>query len=63
MVQKKTRIQFVLDLSARLVERNKAFTLALKEKRSQDELRAIHSEIQEIYNHISLLSDAVPQTI
>lgn len=53
----------MLDLSARLVERNKAFTLALKEKRSQDELRAIHSEIQEIYNHISLLSDAVPQTI
>ncbi|WP_121353657.1 hypothetical protein [Flavisolibacter nicotianae] len=60
MVQKKTRIQFVLDLSARLVERNKAFTLALKEKRSQDELKAIHSEIQEIYNHISSLNEAAP---
>jgi hypothetical protein len=55
MLQQKTRIESVLDLSARLVERNRAFTNALKERKSQEELKAIHSEIQEIYNHISLL--------
>jgi hypothetical protein len=58
MLQTKTRIESVLDLSARLVERNKAFANALKAKRPQEELRAIHSEIQEIYNHISLLKFA-----
>lgn len=58
MFQKKTRIESVLHLSARLVERNKAFTVALKEKRPQHELKAIHSEIQEIYNHIALLNEA-----
>ena len=58
MFQRKKRIDSVLHLSARLVERNKAFTVALKEKRPQDELKAIHSEIQEIYNHISLLNEA-----
>ena len=52
----KTRIESVLDLSARLVEKNKAFALALKAKKPQNELKAIHSEIQEIYNHISLLN-------
>lgn len=56
MFQTKKRIDSVLNLSARLVERNKAFTIALKEKRPQNELRAIHSEIQEIYNHISFLN-------
>lgn len=54
MLQQKKRIQNMLDLSARLLERNKAFTMALKQKRPHEELRAIHSEIQEIYNHISL---------
>ncbi|HEV7333386.1 MAG TPA: hypothetical protein VGN63_20295 [Flavisolibacter sp.] len=56
MSQKQQRIESVLNLSARLVEKNKAFTNALKARRPQDELRAIHSEIQEIYNHISLLN-------
>ncbi|HEU4901571.1 MAG TPA: hypothetical protein VFT06_02240 [Flavisolibacter sp.] len=56
MFQRKKRIESVLDLSARLVERNKAFTNALKERRPQDELKAIHSEIQEIYNHITSLN-------
>ena len=54
MLQQKKRIQDMLQLSARLLERNKAFTNALKQRKPQDELRAIHSEIQEIYNHISL---------
>jgi hypothetical protein len=57
MIQKQQRIESVLNLSARLVERNRAFTSALKEKKPQAELRAIHSEIQEIYNHISLLNN------
>ncbi len=48
----------MLDLSARLVERNKAFTGALKARRAHDELKAIHSEIQEIYNHIAVLQQA-----
>jgi hypothetical protein len=48
----------MLDLSAQLVERNKAFTSALKERRPQEELKTIHSEIQEIYNHISVLQGA-----
>lgn len=56
MFKRKKRIESVLDLSARLVERNKAFTLALKERRPQDELKAIHSEIQEIYNHITSIN-------
>lgn len=56
MVEKKTRIEFVLNLSASLVEKNKAFTHAMKQKRPQHELQAIHSQIQEIYNHISLLN-------
>jgi hypothetical protein len=56
MFQRKKRIDSVLHLSARLVERNKAFTIALKERRPQDELKAIHSEIQEIYNHITSLN-------
>jgi len=58
MFQMKKRIESVLDLSARLVEKNKAFTMALKEKRPQQELKAIHSEVQEIYNHITLLKEA-----
>ena len=55
MPQQKKRIQDMLSLSARLLERNKAFTTALKQKRPQEELKALHSEIQEIYNHISLM--------
>ena len=62
MLQQQSRIQTVLDLSARLVERNKAFTSALKEKRSHHELKAIHSEIQEIYNHISVLREVERKT-
>lgn len=57
MLPQKTKIESVLHLSARLVERNKAFASALKERKPQTELKAIHSEIQEIYNHISLLQD------
>lgn len=55
MLRHKTRIEMMLDLSARLVERNKAFTDALKLRRPQTELKMIHSEIQEIYNHIALV--------
>jgi hypothetical protein len=57
MFQQHSRIESVLDLSARLLEKNKAFTTALKERKPQNELKAIHSEIQEIYNHISLLNN------
>jgi hypothetical protein len=46
----------VILLSAHLVAKNKAFTAALKGKRPQTELRVIHSEIQEIYNHITFLN-------
>jgi len=56
MLHKKQRIESVLNLSARLVEMNRAFTNALKAKKPQEELRLIHSEIQEIYNHISVLN-------
>ncbi|NTS39376.1 hypothetical protein HRG84_00545 [Flavisolibacter sp. BT320] len=56
MSQKQERIESVLHLSAQLLEKNKAFTNALKERKPQTELKAIHSEIQEIYNHISLLN-------
>jgi hypothetical protein len=49
-------IESVILLSAHLVEKNKAFTAALKGKRPQTELRVIHSEIQEIYNHITFLN-------
>jgi hypothetical protein len=56
MLQTKTRIESVLDLSARLLEKNKAFTNALKARKPQHELKTIHSEIQELYNHISLLN-------
>jgi hypothetical protein len=62
MLQKNTRIETVLNLSARLLEKNKAFTNALKERKPQHELRAIHSEIQELYNHISLLNSAGRKT-
>ncbi len=58
MLHKKERIETVLNLSAQLVEKNRAFTDALKAKKPQNELRAIHSEIQEIYNHISLLNSS-----
>ena len=58
MVYQTTRTESVLALSARLVERNKAFTHALKEKKPQEELKTIHSEIQELYNHISFLKRA-----
>ena len=58
MFQMKKRIESVLDLSAQLVAKNKAFTLALKQRRPQEELKALHSEIQEIYNHIALLNEA-----
>ncbi|MBB1287306.1 hypothetical protein HRH25_23220 [Flavisolibacter sp. BT320] len=58
MSQKQQRIESVLNLSAQLLEKNKAFTNALKAKRPQNELKAIHSEIQEIYNHISLLNSS-----
>jgi hypothetical protein len=63
MFQQKTRIESVLDLSARLVEKNKAFTLALKERKPQNELKAIHSEIQELYNHITLLNGARQEAV
>lgn len=48
----------MLDLTALFVEKNKEFTAAIKERKPFDQLRAIHSEIQEIYNHISLLKQA-----
>jgi hypothetical protein len=54
----KQRIESVLNLSAQLLEKNKAFTNALKARKPQHELKAIHSEIQEIYNHISLLNSS-----
>jgi len=63
MFQMKKRIESVLDLSAQLVAKNKAFTLALKQRRPQQELKALHSEIQEIYNHIALLNEAKRQAV
>ena len=52
------RIESVIELSAMLVEKNRAFTTALKEKQSKETLKAIHSEIQEIYNQITALKHA-----
>lgn len=63
MFQMKKRIESVLSLSAQLVEKNRAFTLALKERRPQQELKALHSEIQEIYNHISFLNESKRQAV
>lgn len=54
----KQRIESVLSLSAQLLEKNKAFTSALKARKPQAELKVIHSEIQEIYNRISLLNNS-----
>ena len=49
------RLETVLDLSAMLVQKNRDFTMALKEKKPHVELKALHSEIQEIYNHLASL--------
>jgi hypothetical protein len=49
------RIESVVELSARLVEKNKAFTSALKKKKPNEDLKVLHAEIQEIYNQITSL--------
>ena len=45
----------LLDLTAMFIEKNKEFTKAVKERRPSTELAVLHSELQEIYNHISSL--------
>jgi hypothetical protein len=52
------RIGSVIELSAMLVEKNKAFTTALKEKQPRENLKLIHAEIQEIYNQLTSLKYA-----
>ena len=49
------RIESVVELSALLVEKNKAFTAAIKERQPNENLKVIHAEIQEIYNQITSL--------
>jgi hypothetical protein len=61
MAYQTNRLQTVLDLSALLVQKNRDFTLALKEKRPHIYLKALHSEIQEIYNHLTILKEARSQ--
>lgn len=58
MVHQSHRLQTVLHLSALLVRKNRDFTTALKENKPHLQLKALHSEIQEIYNHITLLKEA-----
>ena len=48
----------MIELSALLVEKNRAFTRALKEKQAKEELKIIHGEIQEIYNQIASIKYA-----
>jgi hypothetical protein len=57
MDHQKKRLQTVLELSAQFVQKNRDFTEALKCKRPQQELRTLHAEIQEIYNHLSILKE------
>gem|GEM_PF-3827401 len=45
----------LLDLTAMFIQKNKEFTQAVKERRPSAELAILHSELQEIYNHISSL--------
>lgn len=58
MLYQTDRLQTVLDLSALLVRKNRDFTTALKEKKPQVQLKALHSEIQEIYNHLTILKES-----
>ena len=45
----------LLDFMTVFVQKNKEFTQAVKERRPSAELAVLHSELQEIYNHISSL--------
>jgi hypothetical protein len=48
----------VLDLTALFVQRNVEFTEAVKQKLPADQLKTLHSELQELYNHITILRQA-----
>jgi len=61
MAYQSQRLQTVLHLSSLLVRKNRDFTMALKEKRPHQQLKALHSEIQEIFNHITLLKAATAE--
>jgi hypothetical protein len=56
MLENSSRYQ-ILDLTALFVQKNKEFTEAIKERKPPEQLKAMHSEIQEIYNHISFLKE------
>ncbi|HUC82920.1 MAG TPA: hypothetical protein VMR70_18575 [Flavisolibacter sp.] len=53
-----TSRDLMLELTTRFAQQNKEFTEAMKEKRPVDQLQVLHSEMQEIYNHIVLLKQA-----
>lgn len=50
-------LDFKLSLHQLLVRMNKAFIQAVKARKPIEELQAMHSEIQELYNHICLLKE------
>jgi hypothetical protein len=53
MIESSDKRFYLLDLTAMFVAKNKEFTQAIKDQRPHTELAVLHSELQEIYNHIT----------